>query len=141
MSFNWKYDNDEVDWNELSQLYKIAPLGDKDPNDLKIAFTNSLFKSFVYDNKTLVGVGRALADGIDCSYICDLAVHPDYQGVGLGKRIVKTLVDLSEGHRKIILYANPGKEAFYKKLGFVQMNTAMAIFQDSEFAIEIGLIG
>ena len=88
----------------------------------------------------LVGAGRALADGADCSYICDVAVHPEYQGLGLGKKIIVKLVALSEGHKKIILYANPGIEGFYSKLGFHKMNTAMAIFSDQKQAIESGLI-
>jgi hypothetical protein len=44
------------------------------------------------------------------------------------------------GHKKIILYASPGKEGFYKKLGFKQMNTAMAIFSNEQRAIEVGLL-
>ena len=79
----------------------------------------------------LVGAGRALADGLDCSYVCDVAVLPSHQGTGVGKQIVATLVRLSQGHRKIILYAVPGKEAFYRKFGFRRMLTAMAIFPDA----------
>jgi ribosomal protein S18 acetylase RimI-like enzyme len=131
----------DIDWNELSQLYKIAPLGDKRPEDLKISFSNSLYRCFVFDDRSrLVGVGRALADGIDCSYICDVAIHPDVQGQGLGKAIISRLRDLSAGHRKIILYANPGKEGFYAKLGFKRMRTAMAIFQNQERAVRTGLV-
>ena len=67
-----------IDWQELSILYKIAPLGEKSPQKLETVFNNSMFKYFIYDNDKLIGVGRALADGVDCSYICDLAIHPDY---------------------------------------------------------------
>ena len=94
-----------------------------------------MFKCFVYADKTLIGVGRALADGVDCSYICDVSIHPDYQGKGIGKDIVNKLIDFSKGHNKIILYSNPGKEEFYSKLGFDRMNTAMAIFKNKEQAI------
>lgn len=87
-----------------------------------------------------MGVGRALADGIDCSYICDVAVLPSHQGTGLGKEIVADLVNLSAGHKKIILYAVPGKEAFYRKFGFKRMTTAMAVFEDQALALERGLI-
>jgi predicted acetyltransferase len=87
-----------------------------------------------------VGVGRALADGIDCSYICDVAVLPSHQGTGLGKEIITNLIRLSAGHKKIILYAVPGKEAFYRKFGFKRMTTAMAIFEDQVAASERGLI-
>ncbi len=140
MDFSWVYDHSEVDWDELSELYRIAPLGEKSPEDLATVFSNSKFKSFVYLNNNLVGVGRGLADGVDCSYICDVAVHPEYQGLRIGKKIIENLVALSDGHKKIILYANPGKEGFYSKLGFHKMNTAMAIFSNQKQAIESGLI-
>jgi hypothetical protein len=38
-----------VDWDALSNLYRIAPLGEKKPADLKVVFSNSLFKCFVYE--------------------------------------------------------------------------------------------
>jgi len=136
LNLKWIYQNDNVNWDELSNLYKIAPLGNKKSSDLKTVFSNSMFKCFVYSDKTLIGVGRALADGMDCSYICDVAIHPDYQGKGIGKDIINKLIELSKGHNKIILYSIPGKEQFYSKLGFDTMNTAMAIFKNKEQAIE-----
>jgi ribosomal protein S18 acetylase RimI-like enzyme len=140
MALEWRYSSEIVDWEELSDLYLAAPLGIKDPADLKIAFSNSMFKCFVYDSGRLVAAGRALADGKDCSYICDVAVHPDYQGIGLGKQLVSELVTLSKGHTKIILYTAPGNEPFYRKLGFRRMATAMAIFKDQAQALENGLL-
>jgi ribosomal protein S18 acetylase RimI-like enzyme len=140
MALNWIYSLENVNWEELSSLYLAAPLGHKDPSDLKTAFSNSMFKCFVYDSGKLIAVGRALADGRDCSYICDVAVHPSHQGLGIGKQIVSKLVDLSKDHKKIILYAAPGKEPFYQKLGFKRMETAMAIFKNQTQALETGLI-
>ena len=137
---SWVYDDSLVDWNELSQLYLRAPLGVKPPEDLAEVFSNSRFKCFVYADEGLAGVGRALADGLDCSYIADVAVLPEHQGKGLGKAIIRRLVELSEGHKKIILYANPGTEGFYQGIGFHRMNTAMAIWRDPERAIRDGLI-
>jgi ribosomal protein S18 acetylase RimI-like enzyme len=140
MAFAWIYSLEHVDWEELSALYRIAPLGQKEPADLQVAFSNSMFRCFVYDSGKLIAVGRALADGRDCSYICDVAVHPNYQGLGIGKELVLKLVELSRGHKKIILYAARGKEPFYKKLGFKRMTTAMAIFQDQAQALANGVI-
>ena len=140
MPLVWSHTLDDVDWNELSALYLAAPLGNKSPENLKTAFTNSLFKCFVREDGKLVGVGRALADGIDCSYLCDIAILPSHQGIGLGKQIVSKLVELSRGHKKIILYAVPGKEPFYKRVGFRRMKTAMAIFENQAQAIERGYV-
>lgn len=140
MPLVWSDSIDGFDWHELSALYAAAPLGNKSPDNLKTAFTNSLFRCFVYDDGKLVGVGRALADGVDCSYICDVALLPSHQGLGLGKQIVAKLLELSTGHKKIILYAVPGKESFYKQLGFKRMSTAMAIFENQAGALEHGYV-
>jgi len=129
-----------IGWNALSDLYKIAHLGDKPPSMLKIAFNNSAFTYFVYDDKQLIGVGRALADGIDSAYLCDIAIHPEYQGIGLGKAITQKLLDNVKGYSKVILFANIGKEGFYEKLGFAKMTTAMAIFKNQDMAREKGLV-
>ena len=48
MDFSWVYDHSEVDWDELSELYRIAPLGEKSPEDLATVFSNSKFKCFIY---------------------------------------------------------------------------------------------
>jgi ribosomal protein S18 acetylase RimI-like enzyme len=140
MTLEWKYAADDVDWNELSALYRAAPLGDKKPESLRTAFSNSRYTCFVYEDGRLVGAGRALADGADCSYICDIAALPSHQGTGLGKAIVGYLVERSRGHKKIILYSVPGKEAFYRKFGFLRMKTAMAIFENPQQQLERGYL-
>lgn len=140
MALDWVYLLENVDWEELAALYLAAPLGQKEPSDLKVAFANSMFKCFVYDAGRLIAAGRALADGRDCSYLCDIAVHPTHQGLGIGKDIVLKLVELSKEHKKIILYAARGKELFYRKLGFKRMTTAMAIFKDQAQALANGVI-
>jgi len=140
MKRQWIYSCDSVDWGELAELYRIAPLGEKDPARLETCFLNSRYVCFVYDEGRLVGAGRALADGVDCSYIADVAVLPDYQGGGIGRAIVSRLVELSAGHRKVFLYAAAGKEDFYRKLGFKRMTTAMAIFDDQDAAAARGLL-
>ncbi len=140
MLLEWKTTTAGVDWDELSALYRAAPLGDKKPDHLRTVFGNSRFVSFVYDGAQLVAAGRALADGGDCSYICDIAVLPSYQGTGLGKKLVGDLVDRSRGHKKIILYSVPGREAFYGKFGFLRMKTAMAIFENQQVQLERGYL-
>ena len=138
--YSWVHDVGAVNLDELANLYRIAPLGDKPPAALATVFGNSMFTCFAYAGDILVGAGRVLADGLDCAYIADVAVHPGHQGRGLGTQIIRRLVELARGHKKIILYANPGTESFYRRLGFLRMNTAMAIWHDPARAIESGLL-
>lgn len=130
MAIVWTHSTDMVDWDEMSELYRIAPLGNKSGDWLKTAYSNSMFKCLAFDGDKVVAAGRAVADGVDCSYLCDIVVHPAYQGRGLGRALIEQLIGLSEGHRKIILYAVPGRESFYERFGFRLMKTAMAIFAD-----------
>ena len=140
MSIRWSDDFARIDWDELSELYRVAPLGDKSPADLQLVFGNSLFRAFAFDGVRLVGAGRVLADGRDCAYLCDIAVLPSHRRIGLGKEIVARLLGLSRGHRKIILYAVPGTESFYEAFGFRRMTTAMAIFEDQAAAFARGYL-
>jgi GNAT superfamily N-acetyltransferase len=140
VALSWSDSSDALDWHELEALYHAAPLGQKNAANLRTAFGNSRFMCFAREHGTLVGVGRVLADGVDCAYVCDVAVLPSHQGTGLGKQIVERLVAASAGHKKIILYAVPGKERFYEKFGFRRMRTAMAIFANQDQARERGYI-
>ncbi len=140
MTLAWTESIEGVDWNELTALYHAAPLGKKDPDGLRTAFGNSMFVCFVREQGRLVGAGRAVADGVDMAYIADVALLPSHQGIGLGKGIVQRLMERSRGHKKIILYSVPGKEAFYQKLGFRKMCTAMAVFEDQDAAARRGFI-
>jgi ribosomal protein S18 acetylase RimI-like enzyme len=123
------FEQSAVNFRDLAELYRLT-LGEKNSDDLRVAFTNSRFKVFVYDGERLVGAGRAIADGVDCAYLCDVAIHPDHQGRGLGRDLMTQLCRLTDGHRKLVLYAAAGKEGFYRRLGFTPLASAMAIFAD-----------
>lgn len=132
--------SEAVDWSALSALYTASGLQPKTPADLETAFSNSRYVCFAFEDGRLVGAGRALADGVDCAYIADLAVDPESQGSGIGTAMLARLLERSRGHRKIILYTIPGREDFYRNFGFRRMRTAMAIFDDQDRALRAGLV-
>lgn len=140
MPITWSDDIAALDWDELAALYQAAPLGSKSAQELKTAFTRSGIACLAYDDGHLVAAGRALADGVDFAYLCDVAVMPSHQGTGLGQQVVTRLLERVAGHKKILLYSVPGKEGFYKRFGFKRMRTAMAIFRDPAAALARGHI-
>jgi len=140
MVMMWSESLDGIDWKELAALYRVAPLGDKRPADLELVFANSMFRCFAFEHGKLIAAGRVLADGRDCAYLCDIAVLPSHQGRGLGKAVVSRLLERSKAHRKIILYAVPGREDLYRGLGFRRMRTAMAIFENQTEAYARGYL-
>jgi ribosomal protein S18 acetylase RimI-like enzyme len=63
--------------------------------------------------------------------IYDVAVLPEYQRKDIGSTIINSIIKLIP-QCNFILYASPGKEAFYQRLGFRRMKTGMALFQNAE---------
>ncbi len=79
----------------------------------------------------MIGCGRALSDAAFQSAIYDIALLPEYQGNGLGKLLVEEILkQLPESN--VILYASPGKEAFYERFGFTRLKTGMGKFLNPE---------
>lgn len=87
----------------------------------------------------LVGICRALSDGVRQSAVYDLNVDLQYQNKGLGEILIDALLArLPEG--PTILYAVPGREAYYEKFGFQKLATGMGKFPDAERRRELGFI-
>ena len=68
----------------------------------------------------LVGFARCTGDGVLDATIWDVAVHPLYQGSGLGKQLMDYILDaLRElGTERATLFADPGVLPFYQRLGW-----------------------
>lgn len=68
----------------------------------------------------LVGYLSVVSDGVADAFLVDLAVHPELQRRGLGKRLVKRAVEevRQEGIRCIQVTFRPELRAFYAACGF-----------------------
>lgn len=126
-----------VDWRAVSETLKRVGMAYYDPELHKKAFTASFATVFVYKDGGLIGFGRAISDGAYQAAIYDCAVLPQFQAQGVGKTIMDNLLS-ALSHCNIILYASPGKEGFYRALGFSRMKTGMARFIKKEAMKERG---
>lgn len=139
MSISLHFTTENIDWKMIAEIFEKAPLGTREPEKLARAAENSELVCFAKDGDKFVGFARAISDWEYQAAIYDLCVLPDYQSKGVGKMIMTALKE-KLGPLSIILYAVPGKEGFYKKLGFVPMLTAMGIFKDEAGMIERGYL-
>ena len=119
-----------VDWQTVAESLKKVGMAYYEPEVHKRAFEASLTTVFIYEKSKLIGFGRAISDGEYQGAIYDVAVLPEAQGKGIGKVIMQTIMDRLTSCN-LILYATPGMEGFYKKLGFGIMKTGMAVFTTS----------
>ena len=86
------------------------------------ALDNTLYSVVALDSNKIVGIGRVIGDDGLYYYIQDLIVNPNYQGKGIGKRLMTKLMDFVQSHARtgsmIGLMAAPGLENFYQEFGF-----------------------
>ncbi|MEL6909185.1 MAG: GNAT family N-acetyltransferase [Cyanobacteria bacterium J06598_4] len=73
------------------------------------------------EQKRLIGFVRVVADGVYQATLLDVAVHPDFQGRGIGRNIVQTAIKQLNAAQivDITLFASPQLTDFYHQLGFV----------------------
>ena len=120
-------DCSRIDWQTIADSLKNVGMAYHEPEIHKRAFEASHTTVFIYKGSRLIGFGRAISDGEYQGAMYDVAVLPEAQGKGVGKIIMKTILDRLPTCN-IILYATPGMEGFYKKHGFGAMKTGMAVF-------------
>jgi len=137
MNLRTQYNCEGIDWSFVSNTLKEVGMAYFEPEVHKKAFENSHTVVFVFEEDKLVGFGRAISDGAYQAAIYDVAVVPNYQGKNIGSRII-SLILKSVPECSCILYAAPGKEAFYEKLNFRKMKTGMALFTNAERMHERG---
>jgi ribosomal protein S18 acetylase RimI-like enzyme len=131
MELSMKYDCSEVDWKRVSETLKRVGMGYYEPNVHKRAFENSHTTVFIYHDDQLIGFGRAISDGAYQAAVYDVAIVPEFQGQGIGTTIMRNILSRLP-QCNFILYAAPGKEDFYRKLGWRKMKTGMAFFKKAE---------
>ena len=65
-----------------------------------------------------------------------MVVHADYQGMGVARKLIEDLLEQLKEHSCIHLISTTGNESFYKKLGFKDLKTGMAIYKNPILAKE-----
>jgi GNAT superfamily N-acetyltransferase len=81
---------------------------------------NHTISSTLRAGTELVGFLRIVTDHAYFYYLCDVMIHPDWQGRGLGRQLVEQAVHecRRRGYMKIFLTSLPGLEDFYAQFGF-----------------------
>lgn len=86
------------------------------------------------EGNEIIGMGRAISDGVSDAYIQDVTVLPEFRGQGIGAGIVAEILKRlrADGLQWIGLIASRHSHPFYRKLGFEEMpaSTAMLLMMN-----------
>ncbi|MBE9248266.1 GNAT family N-acetyltransferase [Dolichospermum sp. LEGE 00240] len=127
----------DIDLFQLQELFNLAAFWAKGRSikDWGIALANSEPVISIWDRELLIGFARATSDGIYRATIWDVVIHPDYQGNGLGSKLVETVLSHPRMQKveRVYLMTTHQRE-FYEKIGFrVNNTTTMVLDHQSDF--------
>lgn len=131
MKITYKTTKENINWQEVADILENAGLSTCTAEQQEIIFNNSYAVVFVYDVERIIGVARALSDGISQAAVYNIALQEEYHGKGIGGKLIETLLEQIKG-LNIILYTHPRTVALYEKYGFRRSKTAMCSFVGSK---------
>lgn len=88
------------------------------PSQLMAALQNSHTLVTARAATRLVGLGNAISDGHLVVYYPHMLVHPDYQRLGIGKKMMQAMQARYAGFHQQMLTADGAAVEFYRSLGF-----------------------
>ncbi|ABB58270.1 GNAT family N-acetyltransferase [Synechococcus elongatus] len=121
-----------LDFEQLRRLFELTAFWGRDRSieQLQIAVRNSEPVVSAHIGDRLLGFARATSDGIYRATIWDVIVHPDFQGSGIGRKLVETVLSHPHvSHAERVYLMTTHQQRFYEKVGFsVNSTTTMVLF-------------
>ena len=119
------YKEERLSAEEYIDFLKRTDLGSQYPKERfrerieKLVQNASISLAARNEEGKIVGVLFGLTDFCDWLYVTDLGVDRDYEGRGIGTKLMRAAHELAGGEKDIALYlvANEKAVPFYQKLG------------------------
>ncbi len=110
--------------DDYRRLRSVTGLSPKSAEAAVLGLANTLFGVSIVHGARTVGMGRIIGDGGCFFVVVDIAVQPEYQRRGLGKKIMDALdAWLRENapvSSNVSLFADGDAKHLYAKYGFVE---------------------
>ena len=96
----------------------------RDSETIKATFNNSIPISVREESGKFIGVGRLVTDGYTFGWLCDVYVHPDYRGVGVGHAITKAAISYLQNSPSFrLILKTRDAHRVYKECGFLELSS------------------
>ena len=115
--------------DQVIELYDTAGLSRPTYDRERIAtmYEHSNLIATAWDEGKLVGVARSITDWVWSCYLADLAIHPDYQKAGLGKKLIELTKEKVGDQAMVLLLSVPTALDYYPKVGFTKQESSFII--------------
>jgi GNAT superfamily N-acetyltransferase len=112
-------DPERVDLAAVCELLRDTYWAANRPHEaIALSVRNSLCFSVHRDGRQ-IGLARVITDVGASSYVSDVVIHPDHRGRGLGKVLMRFLLQHPAVRGTRVLLITRDAQPFYRELGFV----------------------
>lgn len=121
--------SDSVITSEVIEIYKSNNWSSANkPEQLISALRDSHSLVTARVSGKLIGLGNAISDGHLVVYFPHLLVHEEYQGKGVGHKIMSALLKKYSGFHQQMITADAGAIKFYTSLGFSRAGNTQSMW-------------
>jgi GNAT superfamily N-acetyltransferase len=126
LRFTTSYDPSDLDiesvieWLSNDAYWAIG----RDSATIKATFNNSIPISVRGEDRKFIGVGRLVTDGYTFGWLCDVYVHPDHRGLGVGHAITKAAISYFQNSPSFrLILKTRDAHGIYKECGFLELSS------------------
>lgn len=120
------------DVSDYCRLRALTGLSPKSEAAAACGLANTTYGVSLLCGDEVVGMGRIVGDGGCFHFVVDIAVAPELQGRGLGKRIMVALDAWLRAHAldsaHVSLFADGAAKHLYAQYGFAQSDHSVGMF-------------
>lgn len=132
-SIQFSVDKALIDYPQLQVLFNRTAFWarERQITDLQTAIAYSNPVVTVWNAEELIGFARATSDGIYRAVIWDVVIDPRFQGAGLGRKLVETVLAHPAVNKVERVYLmTTHQQSFYERIGFESNPTTTMVLQN-----------
>lgn len=108
----------DVVWSFMSTQAYWGRWRDRTQVERQLAGSWRVVGAYRMDTGAMVGFARAVSDGVAVAYLADVFVLPDARGAGLGKALIRTMIDEGPGASFRWMLHTADAHGLYRRFGF-----------------------
>jgi predicted GNAT family N-acyltransferase len=114
-----RYREGEIDVGKVAALRARCEFAERTAAELMQQLRGARWVISAWEDDELVGLARAISDGTTNAYVSSVMVDGRWRRRGVGRELMRLLMDDRGAQIRWVLHARAGAEDFYRALGFV----------------------
>src|SRR5215470_1538356 len=113
-----EYREGEVDVGELAALRARCDFAARSADELRGQLRGARWVVSAWDGGALVGLARAISDGVTNAYVSSVMVDARFRRRGVGREVMRRLMEGRPARMRWVLHSSRDGMSFYHSIGF-----------------------